>query len=99
MVWIKQCTELTTTTRNAKLHSLGGQGAKCIIPLQHDLLTFMKDVRRDEHILMSMHMITFTKMHYKPWLNAYMEGKPEPYKSILRLCQAFAIYETMNQSA
>ncbi|RHY71734.1 hypothetical protein DYB34_013398, partial [Aphanomyces astaci] len=64
--------------------------AKSIIPFHHDLLTFMKDVRREEHILTSMYMITFMKLHYKDWLRTYTEAKPDPYKSLLRLCQGFA---------
>ncbi|RHY12154.1 hypothetical protein DYB25_010315 [Aphanomyces astaci] len=50
----------------------------------------MKDVRREEHILTSMYMITFMKLHYKDWLRTYTEAKPYPYKSLLRLCQGFA---------
>ncbi|RHY01035.1 hypothetical protein DYB37_012616 [Aphanomyces astaci] len=65
-------------------------GAKSIIPFHHDLLTFMKDVRREEHILTSMHMIAFMKLHYKDWLRTYTAAKPDPYKSLLRLCQGFA---------
>ncbi|RHZ29113.1 hypothetical protein DYB26_014990 [Aphanomyces astaci] len=64
--------------------------AKSIIPFHHDLLTFMKDVRREEHILTSMHMITFMKLHYKDWLRTCTAAKPDPYKSLLRLCQGFA---------
>ncbi|RHY26676.1 hypothetical protein DYB25_013829 [Aphanomyces astaci] len=87
--WKKQRAKFMTTRRNAKHKTLGGQGAKIIIPFQHDLLTFMKDVRRDEHILTSMHMINFMKTHYYDWLTAYMSDKVDPYKSILRLCQSF----------
>ncbi|RHZ26065.1 hypothetical protein DYB37_011187 [Aphanomyces astaci] len=43
-----------------------------IIPFKHDLLTFMKDVSRDEHILTSMHMINFMKANHKAWLDTYV---------------------------
>ncbi|RLO05108.1 hypothetical protein DYB28_005701 [Aphanomyces astaci] len=78
---------LQAATCNAKRPTLGGQGAKGIIPFKHDLLTFMKDVRRDEHILTSMHMINFMKAYHKAWLDTYVVGKVDPYKSLLRLCQ------------
>ncbi|RHY38061.1 hypothetical protein DYB38_002975 [Aphanomyces astaci] len=88
--WLTLRAKLVTTTRNKKRATLGGQGAKSIIPFQHDLLTFMKDVRRDEHILTSMHMINFMKTYHKAWLDEYTAAKPDPYKSLLRLCQSFA---------
>ncbi|RLO01201.1 hypothetical protein DYB28_007881, partial [Aphanomyces astaci] len=77
--------------------TLGGQGAKGIIPFKHDLLTFMKDVRRDEHILTSMHMINFMKVYHKAWLDTYVVGKVDPYKSLLRLCQSFAARHRFSQ--
>ncbi|RHY83265.1 hypothetical protein DYB35_009927 [Aphanomyces astaci] len=88
--WTKQRANIMSTRRNAKRKTLGGQGAKSIIPFERDLLTFMKDVRRDEHILTSMHMINFTKTHYQEWLTGYMANKVDPYKSLLGLCQSFA---------
>ncbi|RHZ08900.1 hypothetical protein DYB31_016671, partial [Aphanomyces astaci] len=87
-------TKLTAATRNPKL---GGQGAKGIIPFKHDLLTFMKDVSRDEHILTSMHMINFMKDYHKAWLDTYVVGKVDPYKSLLRLCQSFAARHRFSQ--
>ncbi|RHY55266.1 hypothetical protein DYB30_008128 [Aphanomyces astaci] len=91
------CTKLTAATRNAKRPTLGGQGAKGIIPFKHDLLTFMKDVRRDEHILTSMHMINFMKVYHKAWLDTYVVGKVDPYKSLLRFCQSFAARHRFSQ--
>ncbi|RHY19709.1 hypothetical protein DYB25_008972 [Aphanomyces astaci] len=88
--WTKQRANIISTRRNAKRKTLGGQGAKSITPFERDLLTFMKDVRRDEHILTSMHMINFMKTHYQEWLTGYMANKVDPYKSLLGLCQSFA---------
>ncbi|KAF0695641.1 Aste57867_13535 [Aphanomyces stellatus] len=50
----------------------------------------MKDVRREEHILTSMHMVTFMKTYHREWLENYMADKGDPYKRLLELCQAFA---------
>ncbi|RHY90934.1 hypothetical protein DYB35_003745 [Aphanomyces astaci] len=83
-------TKLTAATRNTKRPTLGGQGAKGIVPFKHDLLTFMKDVLRDEHILTSMHKINFMKTYHKAWLDTYVDGKVGPYMSLLRLCQSFS---------
>ncbi|RHZ30780.1 hypothetical protein DYB37_008342, partial [Aphanomyces astaci] len=81
--WLDQRAKLAATRRNARRITLSGQGAKCIIQFQHDLLTCMKDVRRDDHTL---HM----KNRYNDWLLQCQANKPDPYNSLLRLCQSFA---------
>ncbi|RHZ01041.1 hypothetical protein DYB35_012360 [Aphanomyces astaci] len=86
----KRRKELATTRRNAKRPTLGGQGAKAIFPFKYELLAFMKDVRREEHILTSMHMVTFMKRNHGEWLASYRTGKRDAYKSLLKLCQEFA---------
>ncbi|RHY70433.1 hypothetical protein DYB30_013411 [Aphanomyces astaci] len=86
-------TTLTAATRTRS----GRQSAKDMIPFKHDLLTFMKTVRRDEHILTSMHMINFMKTYLKAWLDTYVDGKVDPYKSLLRLCQSFAVHHRFSQ--
>ncbi|ETV84989.1 hypothetical protein H257_02882 [Aphanomyces astaci] len=43
----------------------------------------MKDVRREEHILTSMHMVTYMKTHHKQWLDQHKATKKDPYKAIL----------------
>ncbi|KAF0709004.1 hypothetical protein AaE_013015 [Aphanomyces astaci] len=88
--WRKNSKKIKETAINAKRKTLGGQGAKCSIPFRNHLLSLMKDVRRDEHILTSMHMITFMKTYYEDWLTTYTEGKRDGYKSLLKLCQDFA---------
>ncbi|RQM31157.1 hypothetical protein B5M09_013607 [Aphanomyces astaci] len=77
--WQKRRTELATTRRNAKRPTLGGQGAKAIFPFKYELLAFMKDVRREEHILTSMHMVTFMKRNHGEWLASYRTGKRDAY--------------------
>ncbi|RQM22296.1 hypothetical protein B5M09_013823 [Aphanomyces astaci] len=54
------------------------------------MLTLMKDVRRDVHILTSMRIINSMKTHYNDWLLQYQANKPDPYKSLLHLFQSFA---------
>ncbi|RQM15837.1 hypothetical protein B5M09_012063 [Aphanomyces astaci] len=76
--------------KHAKRPALGGQGAKGMIPFKYDLITFMKDARRNQHILTSMHMINFSKTYLKAWMDTYVDGNVDPYKSLLRLCQSFA---------
>ncbi|KAF0756593.1 hypothetical protein AaE_004574, partial [Aphanomyces astaci] len=67
------------------------------IPFKNEMLSFMKDVRRDEHILTSMHMITFMKTYHAAWLADYKLGKRDPYKSLLKLCQDFARRHNFSQ--
>ncbi|CAK4351481.1 unnamed protein product, partial [Aphanomyces euteiches] len=53
----------------------------------------MKDVRRDEHILTSAHMVTWIKTHHPTWLDAYLANKMSDlpgYNALLHLCQRFA---------
>ncbi|RLO09486.1 hypothetical protein DYB28_003995 [Aphanomyces astaci] len=88
--WRKNSKKIKETAINAKRKTLGGQGAKCSIPFRNHLLSLMKDVRRGEHILTSMHMITFMEAYYEDWLTTYTEGKRDGYKSLLKLCQDFA---------
>ncbi|RHY01192.1 hypothetical protein DYB25_007348 [Aphanomyces astaci] len=57
----------------------------------------MKYVRRDEHILTSMHMITFMKTYHAAWLDDYKVGKRDSYKSLLKLCQDFARRHNFSQ--
>ncbi|RHY24476.1 hypothetical protein DYB36_012672 [Aphanomyces astaci] len=95
--WRKNSKKIKETAINAKRKTLGGQGAKCSIPFRNHLLSFMKDVRRGEHILTSMHMITFMKTYYEDWLTTYTEDKRDGYKSLLKLCQDFARRHNFSQ--
>ncbi|RHX98264.1 hypothetical protein DYB25_003543 [Aphanomyces astaci] len=95
--WQQSKEKLTGTIINAKRKTFGGQGAQPSIPFKNEMLSFMKDVRRDEHILTSMHMITFMKTYHAAWLADYKLGKRDPYKSLLKLCQDFARRHNFSQ--
>ncbi|RHY85252.1 hypothetical protein DYB35_014040 [Aphanomyces astaci] len=71
MDWLKARQKLSTAIINAKRKTLGGQGARPTMPFKNELLSFIKDVHREEHILTSMHMITYMKTHQAAWLEAY----------------------------
>ncbi|RHY14701.1 hypothetical protein DYB36_010191 [Aphanomyces astaci] len=95
--WLTLRAKLTAATRNSKRTTLDEQGAKGIILFQHVSLTFMKNVHRDEYILTSMHIINFMRTYQKAWLDTYVEGKVEHYKSLLRLWQSFAARHRFSQ--
>ncbi|KAF1793302.1 hypothetical protein GQ600_4368 [Phytophthora cactorum] len=52
-----------------------GQGAKSKITFGHDLVTFMKDVRREEEYLCTGGMIEYMKMEQGAWLEMYLADK------------------------
>ncbi|GMF59514.1 unnamed protein product [Phytophthora fragariaefolia] len=67
-----------------------GQGAKGILLFAHDLVTFMKDVRREEEYLTTGLMISFMKRHQSRWQKAYLDEKDNLEKdlsALMRLCQ------------
>ncbi|ETV81648.1 hypothetical protein H257_05275 [Aphanomyces astaci] len=57
----------------------------------------MKYVRRDEHILTSMHIIAFMKTYHAAWLDVYKVGKRDSYKSLLKLCHDFTRRHNFSQ--
>ncbi|OWY95834.1 Sedoheptulokinase [Phytophthora megakarya] len=59
------------------------QGAKSKITFERDLVTFMKDVRREEE---------YMKMEQVAWLEMYLSDKSSPesaLSALMRLCQRF----------
>ncbi|KAG2855089.1 hypothetical protein PC113_g12746 [Phytophthora cactorum] len=70
-----------------------GQGAKSKIAFGHDLVTFMKDVRREEEYLCTGGMIEYMKMEQGAWIEMYLADKPSSERglsALMRLCQRFA---------
>ncbi|KAF4141736.1 hypothetical protein GN958_ATG09066 [Phytophthora infestans] len=52
-----------------------GQGLKESFPFTSALLTYMKDVRRDEEFLTTSGMIAFIQENCPDWIEAYAENK------------------------
>ncbi|KAF4141043.1 hypothetical protein GN958_ATG09891, partial [Phytophthora infestans] len=52
-----------------------GQGRKESFPFTSALLTYTKDVRRDEEFLTTSGMIAFIQESYPDWIEAYAENK------------------------
>ncbi|EGZ15808.1 hypothetical protein PHYSODRAFT_508162 [Phytophthora sojae] len=80
--------------------TLKGRGRKEIIPFSHALVTFMKDMRRDEEPLCTQYMLKYIKLNYQDWLVQYLESKKSEesgYNAIMRLLQRFAKrYDDLN---
>ncbi|KAH9110184.1 hypothetical protein AeMF1_014940 [Aphanomyces euteiches] len=73
--WLKKYDAYTSRSIPRRALTLGGQGRSESIPFGPDLLTFMKDTQRDEHILTSAHMANWIKCHHDEWLERYMSTK------------------------
>ncbi|KAJ0391959.1 hypothetical protein ATCC90586_011549 [Pythium insidiosum] len=66
--WRDHADEIFAYTGSERNKTLGGQGGAELIPFAHELVVFMKDQRRGEEVLSSIHMIGFIKAHVgDPW--------------------------------
>ncbi|RHZ01705.1 hypothetical protein DYB35_012859 [Aphanomyces astaci] len=65
-------------------------GAKPIIPGSADLVTHLKDLRRDEKAVTSSYMMQFLRAGHMTWIQDYMATRASGYNSLLRLLQKFA---------
>lgn len=50
----------------------------------------MKDFRRENKALSTIHMINYMKRYYHDWVEEYSNNKENAYESLLRLCREFA---------
>ncbi|RHZ26012.1 hypothetical protein DYB26_006648 [Aphanomyces astaci] len=72
---------------------LDGHGQLETFSFGADLVQFMDSVRDIKKFLTTAHVVTWLKTHQKPWLDAFLDGKPDQdraYKGLLGWCQAFA---------
>ncbi|KAE9208567.1 hypothetical protein PF005_g12161 [Phytophthora fragariae] len=63
------------------------------VPFGGELITFMKDARRDSEVLTAKMMACYVRDQYPDWLESYMVGKKDAataYESLLRLLRRFA---------
>ncbi|GMF46208.1 unnamed protein product [Phytophthora fragariaefolia] len=63
------------------------------VPSSGELITFMKDARRDSEVLTAKTMACYVRDQYPEWLESYMVGKKDAataYESLLRLLRRFA---------
>ncbi|RQM31164.1 hypothetical protein B5M09_013627 [Aphanomyces astaci] len=65
-------------------------GAKPIIPDSADLVTYLKDLRRDEKAVTSSQTMQFLRAGHMAWIQDYMATRASGYNSLLRLLQKFA---------
>ncbi|DBA01495.1 TPA: hypothetical protein N0F65_004845 [Lagenidium giganteum] len=55
----------------------------CKITLQSELVSYMKDVRREEKVLRTAIMIQFIKRRHQPWLQQYLASKSSVEKAVV----------------
>ncbi|KAJ0390660.1 hypothetical protein P43SY_011835 [Pythium insidiosum] len=91
--WMKRAGAITKFSGSLKRKSLGGQGRHEGIPFSHELVVFMKDLRRDEQVVSTHHIIGFMKANYPKWVENYMRDKKSDesaYNALMKLAQRFA---------
>ncbi|RHY90180.1 hypothetical protein DYB37_012834 [Aphanomyces astaci] len=81
---LKRCRDVKATKQNT-----GKSGAIRIIPDVHGLVTYMKDLRRQEMAVTSSHMLQYLRVDQLDWIEHYMRSRRSGYHS-LRLLQHFA---------
>ncbi|KAG2798755.1 hypothetical protein PC118_g18352 [Phytophthora cactorum] len=90
--WRKTKEEIFTYSCSEK-HLSRGLGRREIVPIGMELVTLMKDTRRDCEVLTAKIMAEFVRDQHPDWLQSYLEGKQDAatsYESLLRLLRRFA---------
>ncbi|ETV69899.1 hypothetical protein H257_14498 [Aphanomyces astaci] len=92
--WLKQKHEYLESVKRGSNTTLDGHGQlESVSSFGADLVKFMDSVRDIEKFLTTAHVVTWLKTHQQPWLDAYLDSKPDQvraYKCLLGWCQAFA---------
>ncbi|RHY46656.1 hypothetical protein DYB30_003180 [Aphanomyces astaci] len=73
--WLTRKDLYMQTTRGGKHRSHGGQGLTESITFSRGLVTFMKVVRRDEHVLTAAQILNWMKKHHPHLLDVYSAFK------------------------
>ncbi|KAG2828162.1 hypothetical protein PC129_g20596 [Phytophthora cactorum] len=87
--WRKKSTLLFEYKGAQTSRTTKGQGAKSKITFGHDLVTFIRDVRREEEYLCTGGMIEYMKMEQGAWLEMYLADNSSPERglsALMRLC-------------
>ncbi|RHZ41466.1 hypothetical protein DYB31_013688 [Aphanomyces astaci] len=90
--WLTRKDLYMQTTRGVKHRSHGGQGLTESITFSRGLVTFMKVVRQNEHVLTAAQILNWMKKHHPHLLDVYSASKKNDvngYNSLMRLCQQY----------
>ncbi|RHY33248.1 hypothetical protein DYB25_014212 [Aphanomyces astaci] len=91
--WLKRKHEYLESVKRGSNTTLDGNGQLESVSFGTDLVKLMDSVRDIETFLTTSHVVTWLKTHQQPWLDAYLDSKPDQvraYKCLLGWCQAFA---------
>ncbi|KAE9002307.1 hypothetical protein PR002_g17669 [Phytophthora rubi] len=91
--WWQARAKLRAFKGNKLSKTTKGQGRKESFPFTPALITFMKDIRRDEDWLTTSIMIAFIQEHYEEWYQGYAATKKSEQscrRSLERLLQRTA---------
>ena len=89
--WKSKVSQYMSYTGSKKKKCIAKRGRTPILPNPHELVTYMKDIRREEKALCTSHIINYLKIHCKNWLTKYLAEKNARSKSnsLYRLIQRF----------
>nr|CCA19639.1 sedoheptulokinase putative [Albugo laibachii Nc14] len=92
--WLAKASEYDGFDGNLKKTTIGGQGRHELMPFAQELVTFMKDRRRNDKILATRQMIVFIKANHFKWFQIYLKDKKSEesgYAALMNLCQRLAV--------
>jgi hypothetical protein len=90
--WVDQSAKITSFTGSKLKKHIGKPGKKIDLPGAHELVTLMKDIRREEKPLTCVNLINFLKLNHMDWMQNYISKAKSPkagYQSLLRRLQRF----------
>ncbi|RQM31301.1 hypothetical protein B5M09_013735 [Aphanomyces astaci] len=73
--WRSKEDKIMANKRHSRCATMGGQGAKEIIPFKDDLLAFMRGRRDEERYVRVFHLMQWVKKYQKAWLVQYLASK------------------------
>ncbi|RHY04372.1 hypothetical protein DYB36_000892 [Aphanomyces astaci] len=73
--WRSKEDKIMANKRHSRCATMGGQGAKEIIPFKDDLLAFMRGRRDEERYVRVFHLMQWVKQYQKAWLVQYLASK------------------------
>ncbi|OWZ12297.1 hypothetical protein PHMEG_00014569 [Phytophthora megakarya] len=88
--WRKQAEDIWSFKGHSTSKTLKGQGRKEIFPGVSDLVTYMKDVRREESVLSTAGMIEFMWPTHPEWMSSYVSRVSEGGGALERMVQRIA---------
>ncbi|RHY23224.1 hypothetical protein DYB32_009271 [Aphanomyces invadans] len=89
--WLQtKATMMSFKGSKTRKKNTGTCGGKPIIPQPRELVTYLKDLRCQEMVETSAHMIQFLRVDHMAWIEDYIATRKNGYNGLLRLLQRIA---------